>query len=207
MKENAPTFTQPALPYAYNALEPYIDAMTMEIHYSRHHAAYTKRFNDALQALSIPVPSTIEGIFGEISKFPVAVRNQSGGYYNHNLYWESMSPDGGGEPKGKLAEAIKRDFGSFEAFKEQFSKAGATRFGSGWAWLISNKGKLAVCSTPNQDNPLMDIAEQKGTPILCMDVWEHAYYLKYQNKRPDYIQAFWNVANWKQAAAWYEKTL
>jgi Fe-Mn family superoxide dismutase len=201
-----PAFTQPALPYAYNALEPYIDALTMEIHYSRHHAAYTKGFSDALQTLTLPVPSTIEGIFKEISKFPAAVRNQGGGYYNHNLYWQCMAPDGGGEPAGKLADAIKRDFGSFEAFKDQFSKAGATRFGSGWVWLISSKGKLAVTSTPNQDNPLMDIAEVKGTPVLCMDVWEHAYYLKYQNRRPDYIQAFWNVVNWKQAAEWYEKT-
>ncbi len=202
-----PTFTQPALPYAYNALEPYIDAMTMEIHYSRHHAAYTKGFNEALQALTTPVPTKIEDIFKEISKYPVAVRNQGGGYYNHNLFWECLSPNGGGEPTGKLAEAIKRDFGSFEAFKEQFSKAGATRFGSGWAWLISNKGKLTITSTPNQDNPLMDIAEVKGAPVLCLDVWEHAYYMKYQNKRPDYIQAFWNVVNWKYASAAYEKTL
>ena len=202
-----PTFTQPALPYADNALEPYIDAMTMGIHYSRHHAAYTKGFNDALQSLTIPVPPTIEAIFGEISKYPATVRNQGGGYYNHNLYWECLSPDGGGEPVGKLADAIRCGFGSFEAFKEQFSKAGATRFGSGWVWLVSNKGKLIVSSTPNQDNPLMDIAEVKGTPILCLDVWEHAYYLKYQNKRPDYIQAFWNVVNWKQVAAAFEKSL
>ncbi len=202
-----PVFTQPALPYAYNALEPYIDAMTMEIHYSRHHAAYTKGFNDALQSLTTPVPTTIEAIFKDISKYPVAVRNNGGGYYNHNLFWTFLSPNGGGEPSGKLADAIKRDFGSFDAFKEQFSKAGATRFGSGWAWLVSNKGKLTVTSTPNQDNPLMDIAEVKGTPVLCLDVWEHAYYLKYQNKRPDYIQAFWNVVNWKQAESIYEKTL
>lgn len=202
-----PTFTQPALPYAYNALEPYIDAMTMEIHYSRHHAAYTKGFNDALQSLTTPVPASIEAIFKDISKYPVAVRNNGGGYYNHNLFWTCLSPNGGGEPSGKLAEAIKRDFGSFDAFKEQFSKAGATRFGSGWAWLISNNGKLSVTSTPNQDNPLMDIAEVKGAPVLCLDVWEHAYYLKYQNKRPDYIQAFWSIVNWKQAEAAYEKTL
>ncbi len=202
-----PVFTQPKLPYAYNALEPYIDAMTMEIHYSRHHAAYTKGLNDALQALTTPVPSTMEEIFKEISKYPAAVRNNGGGYYNHNLYWECLSPTGGGEPSGKLADAIRRDFGSFDAFKEQFSKAGATRFGSGWAWLISNKGKLSIVSTPNQDNPLMDIAETKGTPVLCLDVWEHAYYLKYQNKRADYIQAFWNVVNWKYASSAYEKTL
>ena len=197
---------QSALSYAYNALEPYIDTMTMEIHYSRHHAAYTKGFNDALQTLNISVPSTVEEIFSEISKYPAAVRNQGGGYFNHNMYWESMSPDGG-EPTGQLAEAINRYFGSIDALREQFSKAGATRFGSGWAWLVSDNGKLSVCSTPNQDNPLMDIAEVKGTPILCMDVWEHAYYLKYQNKRPDYIQQFWNVINWKQVIAWYEKTL
>ena len=202
-----PTFTQPALPYAYNALEPYIDAETMEIHYSRHHAAYTKGLNDALQSLTTPVPSNIEEIFKNISKYPVAVRNNAGGYYNHNLFWEFMSPNGGGEPTGKLAEAIKRDFGSFDSFKEQFAKAAATRFGSGWAWLISNNGKLSITSTPNQDNPLMDIAEQKGTPVLCIDVWEHAYYLKYQNKRPDYIQAFWNVINWKHSETVYAKTL
>ncbi|MDR2039038.1 MAG: superoxide dismutase [Bacteroidales bacterium] len=203
----APSFTQPALPYAYNALEPYVDAMTMEIHYSRHHAAYTKNFNDALQALTTSVPSNIEDIFKNISKYPMAVRNNGGGYYNHILFWESMAPNAGGEPTGKLADAIKRDFGSFDAFKEQFAKAASTRFGSGWAWLISNKGKLSITSTPNQDNPLMDIAEEKGTPIFCIDVWEHAYYLKYQNKRPDYIQAFWNVANWKGVEAKYAKTL
>lgn len=202
-----PSFTQPALPYAYNALEPYIDAMTMEVHYSKHHAAYTKGFNEALQSLKTSVPSKIEDIFKNISKYPVAVRNNGGGYYNHNLFWRFLSPNGGGAPTGKLAEAIRRDFGSFDAFKEQFSKAAATRFGSGWAWLISNKGKLSITSTPNQDNPLMDIAEEKGTPVLCLDVWEHAYYLKYQNKRPDYIQAFWNVANWKEASDVYEKTL
>ncbi len=203
----AQTFTQAPLPYAYNALEPYIDAMTMEIHYSRHHAAYTKNFNDALQSLTVQVPSNIEEIFKNISKYPVAVRNNGGGYYNHSLFWEFMSPNGGGEPTGKLADAIRRDFGSFSAFKDQFSQAAATRFGSGWAWLISNNGKLSISSTPNQDNPLMDIAEQKGAPILCIDVWEHAYYLKYQNKRPDYIQAFWNVINWKKSEELYQKTL
>jgi Fe-Mn family superoxide dismutase len=203
----SPSFTQPALPYAYNALEPYIDAMTMEIHYSRHHAAYTKNFNAALQDLKQPVPAKIEEIFANISKYPVAVRNNGGGYYNHILFWESLSPDGGSEPAGKLAEAIRRDFGSVEAFKEQFSAAAAGQFGSGWAWLISNNGKLSITATPNQDNPLMDTVEKQGTPVLCLDVWEHAYYLKYQNKRPDYIQAFWNVVNWKGAGDIYEKTL
>ncbi|MDR0712999.1 MAG: superoxide dismutase [Bacteroidales bacterium] len=203
---NPPVFKQYPLPYAYNALEPYIDALTMEIHYSRHHAAYAKNFNEAVQSLS-NVPSGIEEIMKNISKYPVAVRNNGGGYYNHNLYWEIMTPKGGGVPAGKVAEAIRQNFGSFEAFKEIFSKAASTRFGSGWVWLVSKKGKLTVSSTPNQDNPLMDIAEVQGTPVLCIDVWEHAYYLKYQNKRPDYIQAFWNVINWKKVNELYEKSL
>ncbi|MDR1666548.1 MAG: superoxide dismutase [Bacteroidales bacterium] len=201
-----PVFKQQPLPYAYDALEPYIDALTMEIHYSRHHAAYAKNFNESLQSLS-DVPAKVEEIMKNISHYPVAVRNNGGGYYNHSLYWEIMAPKGGGEPSGKVAEAIRRDFGSFDAFKDAFSKAASARFGSGWAWLVSDKGKLAVCSTPNQDNPLMDIAEVKGAPILCIDVWEHAYYLKYQNKRPDYIQAFWNVIHWKKVNELYEKSL
>ncbi|MDR1672730.1 MAG: superoxide dismutase [Bacteroidales bacterium] len=202
---NPPVFKQQPLPYAYSALEPHIDALTMEIHYSRHHAAYTKNLNDALQSLS-DVPANIEDILRNISKYPVAVRNNGGGYYNHKLFWEIMSP-AGGNISGKLAEAIRRDFGSFDAFKEAFEKAASTRFGSGWAWLVSDKGKLTVTSTPNQDNPLMDIAEAKRTLLLCIDVWEHAYYLKYQNKRPDYIQAFWNIVNWRRVSSLYENSL
>ncbi|MDR1865152.1 MAG: superoxide dismutase [Bacteroidales bacterium] len=205
--QQAPVFTQAALPYAFAALEPHIDALTMEIHYSRHHAAYTKNLNDALQALTVPVPSSVEAIMKQVSKYPAAVRNNAGGYYNHNLFWLVMSPDGGGAPSGKPAEAIRRDFGSFDAFKEAFSKAAATHFGSGWVWLVSDKGKLTITSTPNQDNPLMDIAGVKGTPVLCIDVWEHAYYLKYQNRRSDYIQAFWNVVNWKQVEILYDNSL
>jgi len=191
------TYELPKLPYAYDSLEPYIDAKTMEIHHSKHHAAYTEKFNAAIKDAKIE-ETPIEYIFKRVSKYPAAVRNNGGGYYNHNFYWLSMGPKAGGEPSGKLLEAIKKDFGSFDKFKEEFSAAGLNRFGSGWTWLISSGGKLKVASTPNQDNPLMDIAEAKGTPLLCMDVWEHAYYLKYQNKRADYIANFWNVINWKE---------
>jgi Fe-Mn family superoxide dismutase len=192
-------FTLPALPYDYKALEPNIDAMTMEIHHSKHHNAYVTNLNKALEGK--PEESmSIEDICKNISKYPMAVRNNGGGHFNHSLFWTIMKPNGGGEPTGKLAEAINGAFGSFADFKTKFAEAGATRFGSGWAWLCSTGGKLAVCSTPNQDNPLMDISECKGTPILGMDVWEHAYYLKYQNRRPDYIAAFWNVVNWDEVA-------
>jgi Fe-Mn family superoxide dismutase len=193
-------FELPKLEYSYNALEPYIDAQTMEIHHTKHHGAYTTNLNNALA--NIPgAPTNIEDILREVSKYPVAVRNNGGGYYNHNLFWKLMKPNGGGQPQGDLADAINRYFGSFDKFKEVFSNAAATRFGSGWAWLIVKAdGSLAVTSTPNQDNPLMDIAEEKGKPILGIDVWEHAYYLKYQNRRPEYIAAFWNVINWDEVS-------
>lgn len=192
-------FELPKLPYAYNALEPHIDAKTMEIHHTKHHQAYVTNLNNAI-AGSDAEKLSIEDICRNISKYPAAVRNNGGGHYNHSLFWNIMKPNGGGEPSGELADAIKSAFGSFNDFKTQFNNAGATRFGSGWAWLVVSGGKLAVCSTPNQDNPLMDIAETKGTPVLGLDVWEHAYYLHYQNRRPDYIGAFWNVINWDEVA-------
>jgi len=191
-------FDLPKLPYEYNALEPYIDAMTMEIHYSKHHAAYLNNLNNALKGTENE-NKNINELLANISKLPVVVRNNGGGYFNHSLFWTVMKPNGGGVPSGDLSDAINRYFGSFEKFKETFSQAAATRFGSGWAWLIINEKKeLVIASSPNQDNPLMDIAEVKGTPVLGLDVWEHAYYLKYQNKRPDYITAFWNVINWEE---------
>lgn len=192
-------FELPKLPHAYNALEPHIDALTMEIHHSKHHQAYVTNVNAAI-AGSDTEKLSIEEICKNISKYPMPVRNNGGGHFNHSLFWSIMAPNAGGEPTGELAAAINSAFGSFAEFKTLFSTAGATRFGSGWAWLIVAEGKLAVCSTPNQDNPLMDIAEVKGTPILAMDVWEHAYYLKYQNKRPDYIAAFWSVVNWAEVS-------
>lgn len=192
------SFKLPDLPYSYDALEPYIDSRTMEIHHGKHHAAYINNLNNLVAGT--PAESlTIEQILADISKYPVGVRNNGGGFYNHNLFWEFMSPNGGGKPSGDLMKAIETDFGSYEAFREKFSTAAATRFGSGWAWLVKSEGKLVVTSTPNQDNPLMDIAEVKGTPILALDVWEHAYYLNYQNRRPDYIAAFWSVVNWAEA--------
>jgi Fe-Mn family superoxide dismutase len=194
-------FELPKLDYAYNALEPHIDARTMEIHHTKHHAAYTNNLNAAIEGTELSVKS-IEEILANISKAPAAVRNNGGGFYNHNLFWKVMSPNGGGVPNGELAAAINKTFGSFDQFKELFNKAAATRFGSGWAWLIKDAtGTLVVTSTPNQDNTLMDIAEVKGTPILGLDVWEHAYYLNYQNRRPDYISAFWNVVNWNEVAS------
>jgi Fe-Mn family superoxide dismutase len=192
-------FELPKLGYAYNALEPHIDAKTMEIHHSKHHQAYVTNLNNAIAGTDAEKLS-IEEICKNISKYPVAVRNNGGGHFNHSLFWEIMAPSAGGEPTGDLATAINSAFGSFAEFKIQFANAGATRFGSGWAWLLVKDGKLAVSSTPNQDNPLMDVAEVKGTPILGMDVWEHAYYLHYQNRRPDYISAFWNVINWNEVA-------
>lgn len=192
-------FELPKLAYDYNALEPYIDARTMEIHHTKHHGGYTSKLNDAIKGTELENKS-IEEILKDISKHSTAVRNNGGGFYNHKLFWEIMSPKGGGEPTGDLLNAINKDFGSFDKFKEEFNNAAATRFGSGWAWLINQNGKLVVTSTPNQDNPLMDLAEVKGTPVLGLDVWEHAYYLKYQNKRPDYIDAFWNVIDWDQVA-------
>ncbi|MUP36642.1 superoxide dismutase [Labilibaculum euxinus] len=193
-------FELPKLPYAYDALEPHIDARTMEIHHSKHHAGYTNNLNAAIAGTDIEEQS-IENILANISKQSVAVRNNGGGFFNHDLFWQVMSPKGGGKPSGSLLAAIEKDFGSFDSFKEEFSKAAATRFGSGWAWLVKQSNrKLVVSSTPNQDNPLMDVAEVKGTPILGLDVWEHAYYLKFQNKRPDYISEFWNVINWEEVA-------
>lgn len=199
-------FTLPALPYAASALEPNIDAMTMEIHHGKHHNAYVTNLNAAIDGTDAAQLS-IEDICRSISSFSAAVRNNGGGHYNHSLFWSIMGPNAGGEPTGTLAEAIVSTFGSFSAFKEDFAKAGATRFGSGWAWLIVQDGKLVICSTPNQDNPLMDIAEVKGTPILGCDVWEHAYYLNYQNRRPDYINAWWNVVNWDAVASKYQAAL
>jgi len=199
-------FKLPDLSYDYNALEPYIDARTMEIHHSKHHNAYTNNLNNAVSGTDMEnLP--IESLFHNVSKYPVAVRNNGGGYYNHNLYWKFMSPHGGGQPSGELLEAINKAFGSFDEFRKQFSAAAATRFGSGWAWLVKTGSGLVVTSTPNQDNPLMDIAEVKGTPLLTIDVWEHAYYLKYQNRRPEYIEAFWNVINWDYVSEKYLKTI
>ena len=196
-------FELPKLSYAYNALEPHIDAKTMEIHHTKHHQAYVTNLNNAI-AGSDAEKLSIEDICKNISKYPAAVRNNGGGHYNHSLFWEIMGPNAGGTPTGDLAKAIETDLGGFEKFKTDFMNAGATRFGSGWAWLcVKADGKLAVCSTPNQDNPLMDIADCKGTPILGMDVWEHAYYLHYQNRRPDYISAFFNVINWTKVAELY----
>lgn len=192
------SFQLPDLKYDYKALEPHIDARTMEIHHSKHHAAYTANLNNAVAGTDMEGKS-IEELLSGISDLPVAVRNNGGGFFNHNLFWEVMSPNGGGTPDGELAAAIDEAFGSFDAFKELFNKAAATRFGSGWAWLVKQSdGKLVVTSSPNQDNPLMDLAEVKGTPILALDVWEHAYYLNYQNRRPDYIGAFWNVVDWSE---------
>ena len=198
-------FELPALPYATDALEPHIDKQTMEIHHGKHHQAYVTNLNKALEGKA-EASQSIEEIVKNISKFPAAVRNNGGGHYNHSLFWEVIGPNKGGEPKGELAEAINAAFGSFADFKTKFAEAGATRFGSGWAWLsVGADKKLVVSSTPNQDSPLMDIAEVKATPILGMDVWEHAYYLKYQNKRPDYIAAFWNVVNWDAVAERFKK--
>ena len=197
-------FTLPALPYAHNALEPHIDTKTMEIHHGKHHQAYVTNLNNALAGTDAEKLS-IEEICKNISKYPMPVRNNGGGHYNHSLFWAIMAPNAGGTPKGALAAAIETDLGGFEKFKTDFSQAGATRFGSGWAWLcVKADGKLCVCSTPNQDNPLMDIADCKGTPILGMDVWEHAYYLHYQNRRPDYMLAFFNVINWDKVSELYE---
>ncbi|MFI5218539.1 MAG: superoxide dismutase [Bacteroidia bacterium] len=193
-------FTLPALPYAANALEPYIDARTMEIHHGKHHQAYVTNLNNAITG-SDAEKMSIEDICKNISKYPPAVRNNGGGHYNHSMFWTIMAPGTGGAPSGALADAINSAFGSFDEFKTKFANAGVTRFGSGWAWLIKNSsGKLEICSTPNQDNPLMDITEVKGFPVIGCDVWEHAYYLNYQNRRPDYIAAWWNAVNWNEAS-------
>ena len=197
-------FELPTLSYSYEALAPHIDAKTMEIHHSKHHNGYTTNLNKAIEGTELEGQS-IEQILNSLDLENKAVRNNGGGFYNHCLFWEIMSPNGGGAPSGKLAAAIDEAFGSFEAFKDAFSKAAATQFGSGWAWLCVNPGgKVAVCATPNQDNPLMPGIGCGGTPILGIDVWEHAYYLNYQNRRPDYITAFFNVINWGQVQAEYD---
>ncbi|MGL5111448.1 MAG: superoxide dismutase [Flavobacterium sp.] len=197
-------FTLPKLPYSYEALEPHIDKLTMEIHYSKHHLAYVTNLNKGVQALDsslLDKAKTLHSIFENMPLFPEVIRNNAGGHYNHSLFWTLMKPNGGGNPKGKLAESINTTFGSFENFKKQFSDAAAKRFGSGWAWLVVSDGKLVITSTPNQDNPLMNLPTivSKGKPVLALDVWEHAYYLKNQNRRADYIASFWNVINWDAA--------
>lgn len=194
------SFELPKLPYDYAALEPHVDARTMEIHHTKHHQAYVTNLNNAI-ANTDAASLSIEEICRNISKYPAAVRNNGGGHFNHSLFWTVMKPGGGGNPTGALGEAITKQFGSFDEFKTQFAAAAATRFGSGWAWLcVKEDNSLAICSTPNQDNPLMDISECKGTPVLGLDVWEHAYYLHYENRRPDYVSAFWNVVNWDEVA-------
>lgn len=197
--------TLPALPYGYDSLEPHIDTQTMQIHHGKHHQAYVDNLNKALAGTDGENKS-LEELMANISSYPMPVRNNGGGHYNHSLFWSVLGPNGGA-PSGKLADAINSTFGSLEALKEKMNTAGATRFGSGWAWLSVSNGALAVSSTPNQDNPLMDVAETKGTPILGIDVWEHAYYLKYQNKRPDYLNAVWNVINWEEVGKRYEAAL
>ena len=192
-------FELPSLPYEKNALEPSIDAKTMEIHHGKHHNAYVTKLNDAIKGTEFESKS-LEDLMKNVSSAPAGVRNNGGGHFNHSLFWTILSPNGGGQPSGDLAAAIDKKFGSFDKFKEEFANAAATRFGSGWAWLSVSNGELVVSSTLNQDNPVMDVAETKGTPILGLDVWEHAYYLNYQNRRPDYIAAFWNVVNWDEVA-------
>ena len=192
-------FTLPALPYAHEALEPHIDATTMKIHHGKHHQAYVDNLNKAIAGTENENKS-LEDLVKNAGSISPAVRNNGGGHWNHSFFWESMAPNAGGNPSGKLGDAINSAFGSFDAFKEKFANAGMTRFGSGWAWLILKDDKLEVSSTPNQDNPLMEVADVKGTPILGCDVWEHAYYLHYQNRRADYLGAFWNVVNWNKVA-------
>ena len=197
-------FTLPDLPYALDALEPHIDARTMEIHHDKHHAGYTSKLNAALEGSDMAGKS-IEDILANVSSAGNGVRNNGGGFYNHSLFWKILSPNGGGKPTGELSTAIDKAFGSYDAFKEKFSSAAAGQFGSGWAWLIvKDNGELAVTSTPNQDNPLMDVADEKGTPILGIDVWEHAYYLNYQNRRTDYVDAFFNLVNWDEVSQRYQ---
>jgi superoxide dismutase, Fe-Mn family len=196
------SFTLPKLKYDYSALEPYIDALTVEIHYSKHHAAYTNNLNAVLEGGKFPEKS-LEEIFTHISGHIPAVRNNGGGFYNHNLYWEIIAPFKGSVPKGKVLEALNKDFGSVDAFKDTFTKAAMGRFGSGWAWLVKRGDSLLVTSTTNQDNPLMDVSDVQGTPVLGIDVWEHAYYLKYQNRRAEYIEAFWKIIDWEEVGRRY----
>ncbi len=200
------SFTLPNLPYAYNALEPHIDVQTMQIHHGKHHQAYVDNLSKAVAGTEHENKS-LEELVRNAGKITPAVRNNGGGHWNHSFFWEILAPNANGKPSGKLAETINSVFGSFDTFKEKFNTAGTTRFGSGWAWLIVKDGKLEITSTPNQDNPLMDVAEVKGTPILGIDVWEHAYYLKYQNRRPEYLGAIWNVINWNKVAENYEKAM
>ena len=197
-------FTLPALPYSHDALEPHIDTTTMQIHHGKHHQAYVDNLNKAIAGTPNENKS-LEELVAAAGSISPAVRNNGGGHWNHTFFWESMAPNAGGAPSGKLAEAINSTFGSFDAFKEKFNNAGLTRFGSGWAWLIAKDGKLEISSTPNQDNPLMDVAEVKGTPLLGLDVWEHAYYLKYQNRRAEYLGIFWNLVNWSKVNERFEK--
>jgi len=198
------SFTLAPLPYAHDALEPHIDTLTMQIHHGKHHQAYVDNLNKAIAGTEHENKS-IEELVANAGKISVAVRNNGGGHWNHTFFWESLAPNAGGTPKGELAAAIDAVFGSFDAFKEKFANAGMTRFGSGWAWLsLNDKKELFISSTPNQDNPLMDVAEVKGTPLLGVDVWEHAYYLKYQNRRADYLGAFWNVISWDKIEARYQ---
>lgn len=197
-------FTLPPLPYAFNALEPHIDAQTMQIHHDKHHQAYVDNLNKAIAGTENENKS-LQELIANAGKISAAVRNNGGGHWNHSFFWEILGPNAGGQPSGKLADAINSTFGSFDALKEKVNAAGATRFGSGWAWLIVKDGKLEVTSTPNQDNPLMDVAEVKGSPILGIDVWEHAYYLKYQNRRPEYLTNIWNVINWNKVAEHFDK--
>lgn len=199
------SYQLPTLPYDYDALEPSIDAKTMEIHHTKHHQGYTNKFNNAIEGTDLE-DQPIEDIFSSVSNQSTAVRNNGGGFYNHSLFWSILAPNAGGTPTGDLAEAIDNQFGSFDTFKEEFASAAGGRFGSGWAWLIVNAdGNLEITSTPNQDNPLMDVADVQGTPILGLDVWEHAYYLNYQNRRPDYISSFWNVVNWDKVSEYYSE--
>ncbi|MGL2993920.1 superoxide dismutase [Flavobacterium sp. TSSA_36] len=201
-------YSLPKLPYDYNALEPHIDKLTMEIHHSKHHQAYVTNLNKGIQTLDsklIDKTQNLSSIFANMQLFPEVIRNNAGGHYNHTFFWNIMKPDGGGEPKGAFGEALKSTFGSIENFKKQFSEAAAKRFGSGWAWLVVSNGQLVITSTPNQDNPLMNLPTivSKGKPILALDVWEHAYYLKNQNRRAEYIASFWNVVNWDAVASLY----
>jgi len=200
-------FKLPELPYAFDALEPYIDKETMELHYTKHHATYTTKFNEALKESGV-IAENVRSILADASKYTEAIINNGGGYLNHKMFWKCMSPDGGGTPTGQIATLIDRDFGSFENFRNEFSTAAKTLFGSGWTWLILQNGVLKVVTTSNQDNPIMDIlpAEKKGFPLLCLDVWEHAYYLKYQNRRADYVDAFWSIINWETVNNKLEKS-